>query len=163
MLGQTRWKQRSTRSDGFELRLDMSLLKLLSANPPPTASATRISFPPILPEYDGLYAVVIDNLFTPAECSALVHAAEASSVRDSPTDPPTWEPAMVNVGGGRQKYIPGARSCGRIMWDDEHVVDAILTRVRRFVPELEVLDAKEWAHVVGNGAVKREEVHRLTR
>jgi hypothetical protein len=132
--------------------LKQELISILSTPQIPDAKATveRINFSPDIPEYDGLYAVVLDSVFTPAECNALVRVAEASSA--GPSGVPEWQPAMIDVGGGRQRYEPDARDCGRILWDDRAVVEAILNRVRTFVPELEFLDANSWPHVTGSKA-----------
>jgi hypothetical protein len=132
--------------------LKQELISILSTPQIPDAKATveRINFAPDIPEYDGLYAVVLDSVFTPAECNALVRVAEASSA--GPSGVPEWQPAMIDVGGGRQRYEPDARDCGRILWDDRAVVEAILNRVRTSVPELEFLDANSWTHVTGSKA-----------
>jgi hypothetical protein len=129
--------------------LKQELISILSTPQIPDAKATveRINFAPDIPEYEGLYAVVLDSVFTPAECNALVRVAEASSA--GPSGVPEWQPAMINVGGGRQSYEPDARDCGRILWDDRAVVEAILNRVRTFVPELEFLDVNSWGRVTG--------------
>jgi hypothetical protein len=132
--------------------LKQELISILSTPQSPDAKVTveRINFAPDIPEYDGLYAVVIDSIFTPAECNALVRVAEASSA--GPSGVPEWKPAMIDVGGGRQRHDPNARDCGRILWDDRAVVEAILNRVRTFVPELEFLDANSWMRVTGSNA-----------
>ena len=143
--------------------INQELLSILAATKISTATPVRISFAPTIPEYDSLYAVVLDSLFTPKECAALVHAAEASSSVISTSGLPQWKQALVNVGKGRQRLVPDERDCGRILWDDPEIVEAILKRIKPFVPELEVLESKEWPRVVGGAAVKRGEVWRMTR
>jgi len=107
-----------------------------------------------LPEYDGLYATVLDNCFTAAECKTLVSMAEAQTNG-------VWEQAMVNVGGGRQAFHPYTRDCGRIILDDRDVVQKIWNRVKEEVPEIEYLI--NMPRVTGNGPAKRKEIWRLSR
>ncbi|MCJ1378052.1 hypothetical protein MMC17_001148 [Xylographa soralifera] len=83
-----------------------------------------------LPEYSQCYAVVLDNVLTAAECNQLIQAAEASTSAG-------WEPAMINVGGGRQMLALDTRNCGRIIWDDSEVIGKIWNRVKDHVPELQ--------------------------
>ncbi|KAI9682962.1 MAG: hypothetical protein M1829_006398 [Trizodia sp. TS-e1964] len=92
-----------------------------------------------LPEYAGLYAVVLENVLTKAECDALVSAAEASNEAG-------WEPAMINVGGGRQRLVIDQRKCGRIIWDSPEIAARLWNRVRPLVPEIELLDKSSDAH-----------------
>lgn len=107
-----------------------------------------------LPEYEGLYATVIDNVFTNEECDTIVRAAEAQSNG-------TWEQAMINIGGGAQALMTDTRDCDRIIWDDGDVVDRIWSRVKGAVPEVEYL--KGMVRVTGSGPVKREETWKMTR
>ncbi len=86
-----------------------------------------------LPEYDGLYAVILDNVLTPAECEALVNAAKA-------TTNGVWEKALVNTGNGLQAEMLNTRKCGRIMWDDKDIVEKLWKRVEGLVPELKTLE-----------------------
>ena len=123
--------------------------------PWPPVTVHRIDFSKTsLAEYHDLYAVILDNVLTASECQVLVQAAEKTTERG-------WEPAMVNVGLGRQKLILDSRNCGRIIWDDREIVGKIWDRCREHVPEIETL--KDMPKVTGNGPVKRREVWRLTR
>lgn len=110
-----------------------------------------------LTEYDGLYAVVIDNCLTKEECNELVRAAEAT------TNGKLWEQALVNVGNGKQRLITDVRDCGRIIWDDRDVVAKIWSRVKDcgILPDIEFI--KDKAKVTGFGPVKRGEVLQMTR
>ena len=58
-----------------------------------------------LPEYEGCYATVLDDAFSPEECETLIRLAEH-------TTNDKWEPAMVNVGYGEQKLMTDTRDCG---------------------------------------------------
>lgn len=125
------------------------------SRPGPKATAQKVDFTKTdLPEYDGLYASIIDNALTAEECNALVRAAEAH------TDG-KWEQAMINVGGGCQRLITESRDCGRIIWDDKSIVGKLWSRVKDLVPEIEYL--KNAPLITGNGPAKRNETWKLTR
>lgn len=106
--------------------------------PPPDAHPVTIK--PVdwatsaLPEYDGLYAVVLENVLSPSECETLIKLAESSSV-DVPATYPTgdveknpWKPAMVNAGSGFEILDTSYRNSDRIVWDQQEVVDRIWRR-----------------------------------
>lgn len=107
-----------------------------------------------LPEYDHLWAVVLDGVLSQEECDMLVAAAEA-------TTDGKWERAMVNVGGGRQAMYEDVRNCGRIIWDSRDLVAKLWARIEASVPEVHRL--QNWADVTGDGPVKRKEVWNVTR
>lgn len=107
-----------------------------------------------LPEYEGRYAIVLDNAFTKGECDTLVQAAEAQSNG-------SWEQAMINVGGGRQALMTDSRDCGRIIWDDKDVVKKIWSRVKDSVREIEHL--KGMPRVTGNRPALSGETWKMTR
>lgn len=112
---------------------------------PPTLpiSVAHVDFPNgNLPEYEGLYAVVLDGVLTSSECNELLGLCE-ESVDDSsiPNDSPTdsgrddrgkaaalWRPAMVNAGPGREVMLQDYRHCDRIIWDDREMVKRIWDR-----------------------------------
>ncbi|KAI3391272.1 hypothetical protein diail_7652 [Diaporthe ilicicola] len=105
------------------------------ASPPPDAQPVTIS--PIdwasttLPEYAGLFAVVLDNVLSPSECQALLQLAESSVdvFRMNPTgDHNPWMPAMVNAGSGFEVLDSGYRNSDRLVWDQQEVVDRIWRR-----------------------------------
>ncbi|GAB1315115.1 hypothetical protein MFIFM68171_05325 [Madurella fahalii] len=88
-----------------------------------------------IPEYDGAYAVVLDNVLSPSECATLIALAEASvppqgepggEQRNGPDD--SWGPALVNVGSGFEVLTPDYRNSDRIVWDCQEVVDRIWQR-----------------------------------
>lgn len=107
-----------------------------------------------IPEYDGLWAVVLDGVLSEEECDTFVSAAEA-------TTDGKWERAMVNIGGGRQALYEDTRNCGRIIWDSRDLVGRLWTRIEDSVPEIHRLQG--WADVTGNGPVKRNEVWKVSR
>lgn len=134
-------------------------LHLLSGPPPSNMTAKQVDFSKTsLPQYSGYYAVVIDNVLSPAECQAWIDASEAT------TEPKgTWERAMVNIGGGQQKMIEDIRNCGRIIWDSQDMVNRLWSRLAT-LPEVEAITKlKNMPHITGAGPAKRGEVWRFTR
>ena len=123
--------------------------------PGPAVKVSRIDFAATaIPEYKDDYAVVLDDVLTPAECATLVRAAEASAGGK-------WERALVNVGGNEQEYLPDRRDCDRIIWDDRELVARLWARVRPHVPEL--MRVKNAPRLTGMGPVRRGEVYGMTR
>lgn len=105
------------------------------AAPPPDAKPVTIS--PVdwasspLPEYNGLFAVVLENVLSPSECQTLIDLAESSadvSEMNSTGDHNPWKPAMVNAGSGFEVLDSGYRNSDRIVWDQQEVVDRIWQR-----------------------------------
>ncbi|KAF2471032.1 oxidoreductase domain-containing protein [Lindgomyces ingoldianus] len=107
-----------------------------------------------LPEYDGLWAVVLDGVLSEEECDMLVAAAEA-------TTDAKWERALVNIGGGMQALYDDIRNCGRIIWDSHEIVAKIWARIEAAVPEIQRL--QNWADVTGPVPARRNEVWKVTR
>lgn len=133
-----------------------ALLGVLAKKPPPTCRSERIDFAKAgIPEYGGRFAVLIHDLLSPAECEALLDAAEQTSAGE-------WEGAMVNVGMGQQKMMTDIRLCGRIIWDTPEVVDALLKRIKPHLPP-DIVTLKDAPGITGAGPVKRKETYRITR
>jgi hypothetical protein len=138
-----------------EVKTVVNLKTLLTGPVPDSITKTIIDFSKTpLPEFSGSYAVILDNVFTDAECSALIVAAEAHSDGQ-------WERAMINVGGGRQALYTHVRNNGRIIWDDKELVARIWARCEPHMQE--ILRLKNMGHVTGIGPVKRKEVWSMTR
>ena len=128
--------------------------ELLNKPAPPDCRSELIDFSKTqLPEYSGLFALLIHNLLTPTECNDLLDAAQSTS---------KWEPAMVNIGGGRQALATEARNCDRIILDDEVLAQKLLDRILPHLPP-EVVTLESKARITGNGPSKRKEVLRITR
>ena len=108
----------------------------------------------ILPEYSGLYAVILDDVLTPDECKQLIGAAQARTGGK-------WEKAMVNIGNYQQELRTETRDCGRIIWDDKMVVERIWNRIKSHVPEIEFL--RDAPLITGLGPVKRKETWKMSR
>jgi hypothetical protein len=131
------------------------LPKSFLSGAPPNPKVTKIDFKKTeLPEYDGLYATILDGILTPEECGILVGAAEDQAQGK-------WERAMVNIGGGMQALYEDTRKCDRIIYDSQDIADRIWERVKGLVPELTFVANQPL--VTGTGPSKRREVWRYTR
>ncbi len=108
-----------------------------------------------VPEYSNAFALLIHNLLTPAECNALLEAAQLTTNNQ-------WEQAMINIGGGRQRMETDIRNCGRIICDDIALAKQFLDRIRPLLPS-EIVTLKERAGITGNGPAKRKETWRISR
>ncbi|PGH30998.1 hypothetical protein GX50_06240 [[Emmonsia] crescens] len=131
---------------------------------PQIASSKKIDFTKTVdafPEYEGLYALMVDDLFTKEECDLLIRGAEESTISDS-TKSPKWEEALVNAGNGIQMLDIETRRCSRILWDCPWLADRLLSRIRPFVQDdIEFLCYVP--HITGRGHTKRQETWRLAR
>ncbi|KAJ4396534.1 hypothetical protein N0V93_000754 [Gnomoniopsis smithogilvyi] len=128
----------------------------LSVTSPPV-DAEPITLAPIdwtktvLPEYEGRYAVVLDNVVSPSECQEFIKLAESSvdmsRVAEGIQNP--WRPAMVAAGSGYEVLDSKYRNSDRIVWDQQEVVDRLWMRClqgdvgRTLLEKLEVLDNDE--------------------
>ncbi|XP_064634786.1 uncharacterized protein LOC135492322 isoform X2 [Lineus longissimus] len=70
-------------------------------------------------------AFVLHNVFTKEECDEIIAITEEKG----------YEPAMVNVGGGRQKLMTDIRNSYRCIWDTTEQAERIWQRIKKFVPE----------------------------
>ncbi|CAK3741777.1 oxidoreductase domain containing [Lecanosticta acicola] len=127
------------------------------STPAPKISVHRIDFTQTpLPEYEGLYAVICDNVLSEEECTHMLRAAEASAEGH-------WERAMINVGGGRQQLMTDARNCGRIIWDSREVVAKVWERIEHIAEVQEIVRLQDVPRIFGNGPAKRGEVWKFSR
>ncbi|KAF2662635.1 oxidoreductase domain-containing protein [Lophiostoma macrostomum CBS 122681] len=122
--------------------------------PAPALTRSDVDWAKGIPEYEGLWAVILDGVLTQKECDMLVAAAESRTGG-------TWERAMVNIGGGRQAMYEDVRNCGRIIWDNRDYVGRLWARIEDSVPEIYRLQNQP--DITGNGPVKRRETWRMTR
>ncbi|KAK4162615.1 hypothetical protein QBC43DRAFT_195063, partial [Cladorrhinum sp. PSN259] len=107
-----------------------------------------------IPENEGKYAVILDNVLSQAECSALITLAESSVPLDNPTmrgsNGEPWMPALVNVGAGFEVLTPEYRRSARIVWDSEQIVSRLWERIAT-VEEVKTALAKVTGpKIVGN-------------
>lgn len=125
------------------------------SSPAPNIQKTDIDWKTTdLPENDGLYATVLENVFTKEECDILVKTAEASAGGK-------WEQAMINVGNGEQMLMTDARDCGRIILDDRDMAAKIWSRCKDHMGDIESLH--NMPKVTGLRPFKRDETWRFTR
>jgi hypothetical protein len=109
----------------------------LAPLPDPSAiKLTRVNFASSpLPEYTGLYAVILDNVLSQEECDQLLHMVEMSAGAhrhqngDNPPNNNGWIPALVNAGHGYESYKSDLRDSDRIIWDHRDLVDRLWRRV----------------------------------
>lgn len=130
-----------------------------------------------IPEYEGRYAVVLDNVLSRSECDELIRLAEASvdSVRigdnkdmiqkdddDDAARLDPWSPAMVNAGNGYEVLDTTYRHSDRIIWDHQEVVDRLWARCmaggvgRALREKLAVLEGPAGHRMVGGYRKKGE-------
>lgn len=126
----------------------------------PPITATKVPFASYgLPKYEGRYALVIDYLFTPEDCTRLLNAAE-----DSATPKGHWAVAQVNGGGGMQYTNTEYRNSGRIILDSTELADWILSKVRPYLGEIETIpDAYVHHSIQGRRAPKHNGGAKLLR
>lgn len=140
-------------------------MDFLPPQAPSNASVHRINFAtcsPPLPVYTGLFAAVIDNLLTEAECSEFIRRAEATTVSHaSEAGTPTWERATINIGSGRQALATDTRNCGRIIVDTPDLAARLLQRLRPFLHELGIDQIADRPRITGLAG--RGKTYRLAR
>ena len=126
-------------------------------------TVTRIDFANTdIPQYAGKYAVILENVLSPSECSQLLSLAEASAPTD---DGKPWRPALVNVGGNYEVHADDYRKSERIIWDQQELVNRILARCTAAEDgmvgrDLATIEGNE--HILGQRAAEYQK-WRLTR
>lgn len=115
-----------------------------------------------MPEYKNMFAAVVHNLLTEAECQELLRLAEASTLTAN-NRTPTWEHAMINAGGGRQILAVDSRNCGRIIFDSPELAQRLLDRLVPFFRESGIDRLEKRPLVTGLGPARRGEVLQLSR
>ena len=105
-------------------------LKDRSSDEIPQAPVLDWSATPLVKDHAGRYAKIIDNVFTPEECDALVALAQS--------DGKQFTPAFVNYGmGASDKFIDlDFRNSDRILRFDKDASEQIYRRILPYVPEL---------------------------
>jgi hypothetical protein len=118
-----------------------------------------------LPEYTGLYAVVLDNVLSPAECAELIKLAQLSAGAGEPgVENDGWQPAMVNAGASGEFLATDYRNSDRIIWDEKTVAHRLLMRcflAEQVKKDLAVLDGSE--SILGKNAVRLGHRWKATR
>jgi Rps23 Pro-64 3,4-dihydroxylase Tpa1-like proline 4-hydroxylase len=115
------------------------------------------------------YLKIIDDVFTPDECRALIHFAETGLFlpthrqRPSPSSASSpaqaapaavsknpWRPAAIDVGMGQQVVDKLTRDSDRILRFDNEVAAFLFQRLAPYVPEIiEIRPGDEWHRMVG--------------
>jgi hypothetical protein len=108
-----------------------------------------------LPRYKNLYAIVLENVLTEAECNTLLSLAVQSTVPESQRSLSeleleaagidTWKPAMVNAGFGWEVAASDYRNSDRIVWDTEEIMERLWKRVcaaNGLLDDIEMLEGK---------------------
>ncbi|KAG8852802.1 hypothetical protein FRB96_008490 [Tulasnella sp. 330] len=123
---------------------------------PPSASSPdepapivshKLDFPALgFPEYKHKYALVIDNLFTPADCAKLLNAAESAK---------EWEVAQINGTGGFGYTDISYRNSQRILYDDFELSAWILEKLRPYVGDIESVDSERY-HIFSINRARRD-------
>ena len=132
------------------LRLPTDFLKA----PTPNIIASRIKFEKsAVPELEGLYATVLDNVLTPEECSILIQAVDNQS-EDS------WERIVGNDNADGQGFLSDNRKCRRMMWDSPELGSKIWKRIVDKVPEVQRLE--NWPEVTSS-APRQQKVWNMIR
>lgn len=70
-------------------------------------------------------AFYLDNVFTPEECKALIDYTENAGYR----------PALINIGNGKQQYLPDVRNNERCIIDDGAMAQELYRRIKRYIPQ----------------------------
>lgn len=136
-------------------------------SPQPTQEIIDFSKTPLASNYTGLYASVLDDVFTEAECRSLIALAtsplsanqgslgspstlsEPPSTDASVTSP--WRPAGLSAEASHQTVHADFRNSERIIRIDAHTAGWIYDRVRPFLEsELGAIkQGSKWDAVVG--------------
>jgi len=127
------------------------------AEPAEDITVHRIDFRKTdLPQYYGLYAVLLDSVLSVDECETLIKVAESSTTKG-------WERAMINVSGGRQVLMEDERCCGRIIYDSPDIAGKVWKRIEHLPEVQEIVRLEKVPKIFGNGPSKRGEVWSFSR
>lgn len=86
-------------------------------------------------EKSSKFAVLLHNVLSKEECEKLIEESEKNG----------YEQALVNIGGGRQKMMSDVRNSDRTIIDDATLAEKVWQRIRRILPENELLMRAPWA------------------
>lgn len=130
--------------------------QILNGPTPPSASARLIDFKHTnLGLYEDFFAMVIDDLFTPHECTALLSVVKPAA--DKP-----WPPATITAYNGTQFLDLMSRNCGRIIYESRTLADALLDRILPHIPPA-VVTLKNAPDITGQTAVVNKETWKIAR
>ncbi|KAL8992924.1 MAG: hypothetical protein Q9169_006730 [Polycauliona sp. 2 TL-2023] len=119
------------------------------SHPSPTIHKQTIDFPNSnLPEYAGYHAYILDSVFTPSECTSLIHAVKAANNNNE-----DWEQATINSGFNGQEVDTESRLCGRTIWDNPDLASRIWNRCKDHLPE--ICEVEQAPHVTGDSLLMK--------
>ncbi|TFK38588.1 hypothetical protein BDQ12DRAFT_712943 [Crucibulum laeve] len=98
---------------------------------------------PLASDYHGCYVKILDDFFTPEECTKLISLAESEA---------KWEQAAVHYGlGPNQKYIDtNYRNSERILRFDKEASERLYQKLLPYVQEIvSIKPGGEWENIVG--------------
>ncbi|KAK7750960.1 hypothetical protein SLS62_007093 [Diatrype stigma] len=129
---------------------------VLTGPAPASASARIIDFSKTdVDEYADYFAMVIDNVLTPEECTELI-----SLVR--PAEGAPWPAATVTAYNGDQIQSPDTRHCGRIIYKSRTIGDRLLARILPHLPP-HVVTLDNAPDITGQMPIIRKEKWRVSR
>ena len=79
-----------------------------------------------LPQGQGRLAFILDNILTEAECQDLIRRTEDQG----------YEPALLNVGPGRQELVTEVRNSERCIMDSVETASWIWERIRENITDV---------------------------
>lgn len=130
--------------------------QILSGPAPPSATARLIDFKHTnLGQYENFFAMVIDDLFTPSECAALLSLVQPAENRP-------WPPATVTAYNGIQFVDLMSRDCGRIILESQALADALLHRILPHLPP-EIASLNNAPDITGQAAAVNKETWKIAR
>lgn len=118
-----------------------------------------------IPQYEGCYAAVLDNVMSPEECRQLLYYIEQSAglhrdpeemIKSSSTGTGKyadiskpgegmdmavgWQPARVPIGANKEVMVPDYRRSMRIIWDEKEITSRIWNRMNQIPQVKEYFD-----------------------
>ncbi|CAG7846881.1 SubName: Full=Uncharacterized protein {ECO:0000313/EMBL:CCA74380.1} [Serendipita indica DSM 11827] len=99
-----------------------------------------------LPEYSQRYALVLDGLFSPAECAWLLQQAVLSTSTENP-----WQIAQLNAGVGTQYTNTDVRNSLRIILDSPDLADWVLNKLRPHLGDIEAIRGAPMHKLMAHG------------
>jgi hypothetical protein len=103
--------------------------------------------------YTGLYAKIIDDVFTPSECASLIDLATSAG---------EWQPAGMNTGGETKTIHTDFRNCDNVPVFNEETSAMIYERLKPHVEEIhEIAPMDRWACITGKVGRKQGPTWRM--
>lgn len=117
-----------------------------------------------IPEYEGFFAVVLDNVLSESECIQLIkYAEESAGAGEEGVENNGWQTALVSVGPSLEVWRPSYRNSERIIWDNQEVMNRLWERCLQGDGIRERLSTIEGqAMLQGQNSVNRGEKWKVT-